>query len=141
METKCWFLMPKSNHDPSSALANQMDHLSIKSLTLHPVRVVAVDSSESSGESVSGFSSSGNSFHSAPAGEAEDASSVCSSTVTLKEVAEAVEALTAGDFPAGANSAVASPEKLQPAVSSTAELQCPVREICSEQVRWTMKWF
>ncbi|XP_075995050.1 quattro [Genypterus blacodes] len=48
-----------------------------------------LDSSESSGESVSGFSSSGQSYHSALGGEAEDASSLCSSTVTLKEGAEA----------------------------------------------------
>lgn len=134
MATKCWCLMQESNHDSSSLLANQLDHLSIKSLTLHPAYAVAVDSSESSGESVSGFSSSGHSFHSAAAGEAEDDSSVCSSTVTIKEVVAAVEALTAGDFPTGADSAAAS-ETLQPSASSAAKLQCPVGEISSEQVR------
>ncbi|XP_041814017.1 uncharacterized protein LOC121621588 isoform X2 [Chelmon rostratus] len=48
-----------------------------------------LDSSESSGESVSGFSSSSHSYHSAIGGEAEDASSVCASTITLKEAAVA----------------------------------------------------
>lgn len=47
--------------------------------------LVTVDSSESSGESVSGFSSSSLSYHSAVGGEAEDAGSVCTSTVTVKE--------------------------------------------------------
>lgn len=47
--------------------------------------LVAVDSSESSGESVSGFSSSSHSYHSAVGGEAEDVGSVCSSTATVKE--------------------------------------------------------
>lgn len=50
------------------------------------VGLVAVDSSESSGESVSGFSSSSHSFHSAVGGEAEDTGSLCSSTATVKEV-------------------------------------------------------
>ncbi len=44
-----------------------------------------MDSSESSGESVSGFSSSSHSYHSAVGGEVEDASSVCASTITVKE--------------------------------------------------------
>lgn len=47
--------------------------------------LVAVDSSESSGESVSGFSSSSHSFHSVVGGEAEDAASICSSTATVKQ--------------------------------------------------------
>ncbi|TMS19716.1 Pleckstrin homology domain-containing family G member 4B [Larimichthys crocea] len=46
-----------------------------------------LDSSESSGESVSGFSSSSHSYHSAIGGEAEDTSSVCASTITVKEAA------------------------------------------------------
>lgn len=46
-----------------------------------------MDSSESSGESVSGFSSSSHSYHSAIGGEAEDTSSVCASTITVKEAA------------------------------------------------------
>lgn len=47
-----------------------------------------VDSSESSGESVSGFSSSGHSYHSA-VGESEDSSSVCTSVITVKEAGAA----------------------------------------------------
>lgn len=58
--------------------------LSIQVLILH-LGLVAVDSSESSGESVSGFSGSSLSYHSAVGGEAEDAGSVCGSTVTVKE--------------------------------------------------------
>ncbi|TNM88499.1 hypothetical protein fugu_004753 [Takifugu bimaculatus] len=49
------------------------------------VHNLLLDSSESSGESVSGFSSSSLSYHSAIGGEAEDAGSVCGSTVTVKE--------------------------------------------------------
>lgn len=45
-----------------------------------------MNSSESSGESVSGFSSSSHSCHSAIGREAEDASSVCASVISLKEV-------------------------------------------------------
>ncbi|XP_027858822.1 quattro isoform X1 [Xiphophorus couchianus] len=54
-----------------------------------------LDSSESSGESVSGFSSCSHSCRSA-AGEMEDSSSVCASIVTLKEVgsARSTEALS-----------------------------------------------
>lgn len=110
----------------------------MKPLKRHLVHVVAVDSSESSGESVSGFSSSGQSFHSAAAGEAEDASSVCSSTVTIKEVAAAVEALQAGDTPAGPNSAAASPEKLRVPVSAAAKPQCQAGEMHSDKVKRTM---
>lgn len=44
-----------------------------------------MDSSESSGESVSGFSGSSLSYHSAVGGEVEDAGSLCGSTVTVKE--------------------------------------------------------
>lgn len=80
---------------------------------------------------MSGFSSSGHSFHSAAAGEAEDASSVCSSTVTIKEVAAAVAALAAGDFPAGPNRAAASPSE-----SPAAKPHCvQLGEISSDKVR------
>uniref|UniRef100_A0A3Q3KPC2 Quattro n=1 Tax=Monopterus albus TaxID=43700 RepID=A0A3Q3KPC2_MONAL len=44
-----------------------------------------LDSSESSGESVSGFSSSSHNYHSAAGGEVEDTSS-CASIITVKEV-------------------------------------------------------
>lgn len=56
----------------------------IQALIVH-VGLVAVDSSESSGESVSGFSCSSHSFHSAIGGEAEDVGSVCNSSATVKE--------------------------------------------------------
>ncbi|XP_061583723.1 uncharacterized protein KIAA1755-like isoform X2 [Cololabis saira] len=44
-----------------------------------------LDSSESSGDSVSGFSSSSHSFRSAVGGEVEDSSSVCPSIITVKD--------------------------------------------------------
>lgn len=47
----------------------------------------SVDSSESSGESVSGFSSSSQSYNSAVGGEVEDLASVCASIITVKEPA------------------------------------------------------
>ncbi|XP_022058630.2 uncharacterized protein LOC110957095 [Acanthochromis polyacanthus] len=48
-----------------------------------------LDSSESSGESVSGFSTSSHSCQSAVGGEVEDSSSVCASVITVKEAAVA----------------------------------------------------
>lgn len=84
---------------------------------------------------MSGFSSSGQSFNSAAAGDTEDASSVCSSTVTIKEVAAAVEALQAEDPSAGANSAAASPEKLQASASDVSKPQCRDGEIHSDKVK------
>lgn len=48
-----------------------------------------LDSSESSGESVSGFSTSSHSYQSAVGGEVEDSSSVCASIITVKEAAVA----------------------------------------------------
>uniref|UniRef100_A0A672IV88 Quattro n=1 Tax=Salarias fasciatus TaxID=181472 RepID=A0A672IV88_SALFA len=50
---------------------------------------VSVDSSESSGESVSGFSCSSHSYQSAAGGESEDSASVCASVITVKEAAAA----------------------------------------------------
>ncbi|XP_029947989.1 quattro isoform X2 [Salarias fasciatus] len=48
-----------------------------------------LDSSESSGESVSGFSCSSHSYQSAAGGESEDSASVCASVITVKEAAAA----------------------------------------------------
>lgn len=48
-----------------------------------------MDSSESSGESVSGLSSCSHGYHSAVPGEVEDTSSVCSSIITVKEARQA----------------------------------------------------
>lgn len=108
-----------------------------RSPTFPLVHVVAVDSSESSGESVSGFSSSGHSFHSTAAGEAEDASSVCSSTVTIKEAAEAAVVLAAQDSPAGPDSLATSAEPLHPSAGAAAadKPQCRAGEISCSEVR------
>ncbi|XP_076610515.1 quattro isoform X1 [Chaetodon auriga] len=75
-----------------------------------------LDSSESSGESVSGFSSSSHSYHSAIGGEAEDTSSVCASTITIKEavVAHGAEASPVFHKP---NALAGSSEKTQPPVA------------------------
>ncbi|XP_036958147.1 quattro isoform X2 [Acanthopagrus latus] len=75
-----------------------------------------LDSSESSGESVSGFSSSGHSYHSAIGGEAEDTSSLCASTITVKEAAPAhgAEPCAVSHKP---NALAESPEKNPPPVA------------------------
>lgn len=75
-----------------------------------------LDSSESSGESVSGFSSSSQSYHSAIGGEVEDTSSVCSSTITVKEavLAHGAEASAVFHKP---NALEGSQEKTQPPVA------------------------
>uniref|UniRef100_A0A7N6FGR0 Quattro n=1 Tax=Anabas testudineus TaxID=64144 RepID=A0A7N6FGR0_ANATE len=73
--------------------------------------------SESSEESVSGFSSSSHSYHSAIGGEAEDTSSVCASIITVKEAAVAQRA----DAPAvfhKPNARAGSLEKTQPPVAT-----------------------
>lgn len=69
-----------------------------------------MDSSESSGESVSGFSSSSHSYHSVIGGEVEDTSSVCASTITVKEAALAPEAEASAVFHKP-NALAESPEK------------------------------
>ncbi|XP_042357373.1 uncharacterized protein LOC121954103 [Plectropomus leopardus] len=72
-----------------------------------------LDSSESSGDSVSGFSSSSHSYHSAIGGEAEDTSSVSASVITVKEAVVA-EASAVFHKP---NALAGSPEKTQPPVA------------------------
>lgn len=74
-----------------------------------------MDSSESSGESVSGFSSFSHSYHSAIGGEVEETFSVCASIMTVKEaaVAQRAEASAAFHKP---NAREGSPEKTQPLV-------------------------
>ncbi|CAJ1051589.1 triple functional domain protein-like [Xyrichtys novacula] len=83
-----------------------------------------LDSSESSGESVSGFSSSSHSFHSAVGGEVEDASSLCASAIPAKEAAapaaEVVQKTTA---------LAGSPEKTQPPVASKPKPQHQTKEV------------
>lgn len=74
-----------------------------------------MDSSESSGESVSGFSSSCHSYHSAIGVEAEDTSSVCASTITVKEAApHGAEPSAVSHKP---NVLAESPEKTPPPVA------------------------
>ncbi|XP_075952517.1 quattro [Anarhichas minor] len=75
-----------------------------------------LDSSESSGESVSGFSSSSHSYRSAIGGEVEDTSLVSASMITVKEaaVAPGTEASAVFHKP---NALAGSPEKQQPPVA------------------------
>ncbi|XP_071349511.1 quattro isoform X2 [Trachinotus anak] len=75
-----------------------------------------LDSSESSGESVSGFSSCSHSYHSAIAGEVEDTSSVCASITTVKEAAAARRAEASPAFHKP-NALAGSTEKTQPPVA------------------------
>ncbi|XP_070703420.1 quattro [Pempheris klunzingeri] len=75
-----------------------------------------LDSSESSGESVSGFSSSSHSYHSAVGGEVEDTLSVCASIITVKEAAVAHRADTSAVLHKP-NALARSPEKTQPPVA------------------------
>ncbi|XP_040890117.1 uncharacterized protein KIAA1755-like [Toxotes jaculatrix] len=75
-----------------------------------------LDSSESSGESISGFSSCSHSYHSAIGGEVEDTSSVCASVTTVKEAASANRAEASAAFQK-TNALAGSPEKIQPPVA------------------------
>ncbi|KAM9361869.1 LOW QUALITY PROTEIN: quattro [Symphorus nematophorus] len=82
-----------------------------------------LDSSESSGESVSGFSSSGHSYHSAIGGEVEDTSSVCTSTITVKEAAVVAHGAEASTVFHKTNAVAGSPEKTQPPVAPKPKLK------------------
>ncbi|KAK2862364.1 hypothetical protein Q5P01_001897 [Channa striata] len=81
-----------------------------------------LDSSESSGESVSGFSSSSHSYHSTVGVEVEDTSSVCASVVTVKETADAHQAETSAAFPKPIVR-TESLEKTQPPVAPKTQSQ------------------
>lgn len=81
-----------------------------------------VDSSESSEESVSGFSSSSHGYHSAIGPQVEDTSSVCASTLTAKEAAVAQRAETSAAFHKP-NVRAGSPEKTQPLVAPKPKLK------------------
>lgn len=87
-----------------------------------------LDSSESSGESVSGFSSSSHSYHSAVGGEAEDSSSVCASTITVKEatLAHRAEASAVVHKP---NALAGSQEKTPPPVAPKPKSQYPAKDL------------
>ncbi|KAK1901277.1 Puratrophin-1 [Dissostichus eleginoides] len=81
-----------------------------------------LDSSESSGESVSGFSCSGHSYQSAVGGEVEESSSLCSSMNTVKEalVAHRTEASAVFQKP---NALAGSPVKTQPPVAPKPKIK------------------
>lgn len=84
--------------------------------------LIPVDSSESSGESVSGFSSSSHSYQSALEREVEDTSLVCASLVTGggASVDRQTEATAALHKP---NAQVGSQEKTRPPVPPKPKLQ------------------
>ncbi|KAM7005870.1 quattro [Tautogolabrus adspersus] len=84
-----------------------------------------LDSSESSGESVSNFSSSSHSYHCAVGGEVEDASSLCASTITVKEAAaaEAAEVIHKPKALAG------SQEKTPPPVAPKPKPQHQTKDV------------
>ncbi|KAJ4926698.1 hypothetical protein JOQ06_014446, partial [Pogonophryne albipinna] len=81
-----------------------------------------LDSSDSSGESVSGFSCSGHSYQSAVGGEVEESSSLCSSMNTVKEalVADRTEASAVFQKP---NALAGSPIKTQPPVAPKPKIK------------------
>ncbi|XP_029288016.1 quattro isoform X2 [Cottoperca gobio] len=83
-----------------------------------------LDSSESSGESVSGFSSCSHSCHSAIGGEVEDTSLVSASMITVKEaaVAHRTEASAVLHQP---NALEGSTEKTQPPVAPKPKIKPP----------------
>ncbi|XP_034725087.1 pleckstrin homology domain-containing family G member 4B-like [Etheostoma cragini] len=87
--------------------------------------ILLLDSSESSGESVSGFSSSSRSYHSAIGGEVEDASLVSVSVITVKEAAVAAVALAG------------SPEKNKPPVGPKPKIkpQYQAKDLPSSKVQ------
>ncbi|XP_041837157.1 uncharacterized protein KIAA1755-like [Melanotaenia boesemani] len=97
---------------PPGTLEDDLDHESGSQTLL-------LDSSESSGESISGFSSSSHSYHSAVGGEVEDNSSICTSIITVKEAAAAhsAEAFQKPNAPVG------STKKKQPPVAPRTKLQ------------------
>ena len=70
-------------------LRDRIIHPSTDMCIIKPLLFVPVDSSESSGESVSGFSSSSHSYHSAVGGEAEDNSSVSAKEAAVAHATEA----------------------------------------------------
>uniref|UniRef100_A0A8D3E4N2 Quattro n=1 Tax=Scophthalmus maximus TaxID=52904 RepID=A0A8D3E4N2_SCOMX len=89
---------------------------------------VPVDSSESSGESVSGFSSCSHGYHSAAGGEVEDASSVCASVVTVKEAVVGRGTEAPADFHKP-NALAGSPDKTQPPVAPKPKPQHQAKDL------------
>nr|XP_019942589.1 PREDICTED: uncharacterized protein LOC109629334 [Paralichthys olivaceus] len=96
-----------------------------------------LDSSESSGESVSGFSSCSHGYHSAVGGEAED-SSVCASVITIKEaaVSHRAEASAHNHKP---DALAGPPDKAQPPVAPKPKPkpQCQAKDLPCGKVQNT----
>ncbi|XP_063766791.1 quattro isoform X2 [Eleginops maclovinus] len=97
-----------------------------------------LDSSESSGESVSGFSSSGHSYQSVVGGEVEESSSLSASMKTIKEalVAHGTEASAVFQKP---NAQAGSPVKSQPPVAPKpkTKLQSQTKDLPCSKVQNT----
>lgn len=117
----------------SGVLVDKLDHSSINPFIMYVTKssLVSVDSSESSGESVSGFSSSSHSYHSALGGEGEDTSSVCTSIITVRE-AHQTDASAAFHKP---NVLAGSSEKIRPPVAPKPKLQNQNKDLTSGKVQ------
>lgn len=122
-----------------SHLGWQVDRLDHSSISLFNMYIIKsslssspVDSSESSGESVSGFSSSSHSYHSALGGEAEDTSSVCVSIITVRE-AHRTETSAAIQK---ANALAGSSEKTRPPVAPKPKPQKQTKDLPCDKVQY-----
>ncbi|XP_060926172.1 quattro [Limanda limanda] len=101
-------------------------------------QTLLMDSSESSGESVSGFSSCSHGYHSAVGGEAEDSSSVCASVTTVKEAAVGHRAEASAQYHKP-NALAGSPDKAQPPVAPKPrpKPQCQAKDLPCGKVQNT----
>ncbi|XP_035008070.1 uncharacterized protein KIAA1755 [Hippoglossus stenolepis] len=101
-------------------------------------QTLLLDSSESSGESVSGFSSCSHGYHSAVGGEAEDSSSVCASVTTVKEAAVGHLAEASAQYHKP-NALAGSPDKAQPPVAPKPKPkpQCQAKDLPCGKVQNT----
>ncbi|XP_026162638.1 quattro isoform X2 [Mastacembelus armatus] len=111
---------------PGALLEDDLDHESGSQNLL-------LDSSESSGESVSGFSSSSHNYNSAAGGEVEDTTSVCASIITIKEATGAHGAEASASFDK-LNDLAVSPEKTQPPVAPKPKLQYQATDLPCDKV-------
>ncbi|XP_053297429.1 quattro [Pleuronectes platessa] len=93
-------------------------------------QTLLLDSSESSGESVSGFSSCSHGYHSAVGGEAEDSSSMCASVTSVKEAAVGHRAEASAQYHKP-NALAGSPDKAQPPVAPKPKPkpQCQAKDL------------
>lgn len=83
---------------------------------------------------MSGFSSSSHSYHSAAGGEVEDASSVCASTITVKDTAAARGAESSAVFHK-ADAVARAPDKTQPAVPAKPKPQDQAKDLPCDKVQ------